>query len=151
MKKHCSCLWPLVIFFSWIAKVLNTKRQVGNGGGGTSSWGREKRDIYRTCFCYAWNATPRSHVVTHIAWSRWWEGLGFCLGLPAQPSFAFLSPVVRGKASRRCTTAQTTALTFPSTTFCRGTKCRESPTGESKKLDQVQAPNGALRESSLVL
>lgn len=77
VKEHCSCLWPRE-FSSQIVKMLNTKRWMR----GASSWSREKRDIYRTCFCYAWNVTPCSHIVTHIRHSRWWEGLGFCLRLP---------------------------------------------------------------------
>lgn len=119
---------PLALsdFFSQIVKVLNTKRQMRNGVGQAAENRRKGIYIfiyiYRTSFCYAWNATPCSHIVTHISRSRWWEGLGFCLGLPAQASFAFLSPVVRGKASRQCTTAHTTVLTFPRTAFLRGTK-----------------------------
>lgn len=139
MQKHCSCLWPGVIFFSRIVKVLNTKRQMRNGVEQAAENRRKGRYmyIYRTSFCYAWNATPCSHIVTHISQSRWWEGLGFCLGLPAQASFAFLSPVVRGKASRICTTAHTTVFTFLRKTFLHATKNR-SFTGIGDKRSWIK-------------
>ena len=136
-------------FFSQIVKVLNTKRWMR----GASSWGQEKRDIYRTCFCYAWNVTPCSHIVTHIRHSRWWEGLGFCLRLPCTGCICIPQPSCSWRSIRAVHSRSFNGAHLPKhnrAPWCQmlGDLCRMRTEGSWSSGSECHPPGCRNRKSS---